>query len=376
MKETVGDSMTNTEIAVIEKINDNFSGADIRCISTRCGDKAVCLFGEKNIKNTLARHEGVYAIRRRINAIIEAKTEYSDMCAQLRVYPDTRLFPQGEMRCGQIAICDINDMDEIFDSYKTCAMTRDGVLFIGANTIEEAYKQFEIANLIASICANAKKLGKPLSVLERRHIALYKLNVTLPLMEELDMSRQQGEDVAREGLAKVISKLYEDNLFLDSNGAASVRISENSFLITASDKERSSITPEDLVMIHNGRREPGKHPSNSAALHKMIYDANPHIRSIIISHPRYSMAYSACSCDIRLDQKAEAIAGGIRRYPFGATVMQPMLFTNGISSKVNAYLIENDCLVCFGDSPEKAAEITREVERCAATKILSAEENK
>ncbi len=370
-----GEVMTSAEIAVIEKIKSNFSGADIRCISIRNKDRAVCLFGEKNIKNILARHESVYAIRRSIKAIIEAKTEYSDMCAQLRVYPDTRLFPQGEMRCGQIAICDIHDMDEIFDSYKTCAMTRDGTLFIGANSIEEAYKQFEIANLIASICANARLLGKSLSVLERRHIALYKLNVTLPLMEELDMSKQCGEDEAREGLASVISKLYNEHLFLDSNGAASVRISENSFLITASDKERSQVTPDDLVMIHNGRREPGKHPSNSAALHKMIYDANPHINSIIISHPRYSMAFSACSCDIELDDKAIDIVKNIKRYPFGATVMQPTLFTNGITPDVNAYLIENDCLVCFGDSPDSAAQITREVERCAAEKITPIEED-
>ena len=35
-----------------------------------------------------------------------------------------------------------------------------------------------------------------------------------------------------------------------------------------------------------------------------------------------------------------------------------------------------DGLVEKGFDPEKAAEITREVERCAATKILSAEENK
>ena len=367
--------MTTAEITVIEKIKNNFFGSDIRCISTRHEGKAVCLFGEKNIANALARHDSVYSIRRKINAIIEVKTEYSDMCASLRVYPDTRLFPQGEMRCGQIAICDINDMDEIFDSYKTCAMTRDGVLFIGANSIEEAYKQFEIANLIASICVNAKKLGKALSVLDRRHIALYKLNVTLPLMEELDMSKQDGEGEARVRLCSVISNLYKDNLFLDSNGAASVRISDNSFLITASDKERSSVSADDLVTIHNGRREPGKHPSNSAALHKMIYDSNPHIGAIIISHPRFSMAYSACSCDIVLDEQAKAVVGKVRRYPFGATVMQPTLFTNGISSDVNAYLIENDCLVCFGKTPEEAAEITREVERCAANYISPTEDD-
>ncbi len=363
--------MTISEIAVIDKIKNNFSGSDIRCISIRSENGAKCLCGEKNIKNTLSRHESVYSIRRKMNAIIEAKTEYSDMCAQLRIYPDTRLFPQGEMRCGQIAICDINDVDEIFDSYKTCAMTRDGVLFVGANSIEEAYKQFEIANLIASICCNAKKLGRALSVLDRRHIALYKLNVTLPLMEELDMEKQKGEDIAREKLCSVISSLYSDHLFLDSNGAASLRLSETSFLITASDKERSSVSVNDLVVIRKGRREPGKHPSNSAALHKLIYDNNPHIGAIVISHPRFSMAYSACSCDIILDEKAKEIVGGIRRYPFGATVMQPMLFASGIEKGINAYLVENDCLVCFGKTPEEAALITREVERCAAAYVKS-----
>ena len=361
--------MTALENAVITKIKNNFPSADVKLISSRLDGRAVCLYGTGR-EDALARHESVYNIRRKMNAIIEAKTEYSAMCAQLRIYPDTRIFPQGEMRCGQIAICDIDDMNEIFDSYKTCAMTRDGVLFIGANTIEEAYKQFEIANLIASICCNAKKLGGELCVLERRHIALYKLNVTLPLMEELDKEELKGESEARITLCETISDLYKESLFLDSNGAASVRVSSDAFLITASDKERSSVNADDIVLIHNGRREPGKHPSNSAALHKLIYDQNPHINSIVISHPRCAMAYSACSCDIPLDDKALSTVKGIRRYPFGATVMQPQLFAGGIDKNVNAYLVENDCLVCFGTNTSEAVRNTREVERCAIQNLL------
>lgn len=361
--------MTAFENAVITKIQNNFPSADVKLISTRLDGRAVCLYGSGR-EDALARHESVYNIRRKMNAIIEAKTEYSSMCAKLRIYPDTRLFPQGEMRCGQIAICDIDDMNEIFDSYKTCAMTRDGVLFIGANSLDEAYKQFEIANLIASICCNAKNLGGELCVLERRHIALYKLNVTLPLMEELEKEELAGEREARETLCRAISDLYNENLFLDSNGAASVRVSSDAFLITASDKERSSVTADDIVLIHNGRREPGKHPSNSAALHKLIYDLNPHINSIVISHPRCAMAYSACSCDIPLDTEEQKLVKGIRRYPFGTTVMQPQLFAGGIDKNINAYLVENDCLLCFGADTNEAVKITREVERCAQENLL------
>ena len=357
--------MTQTEIQVINKIKSNFLMSEIRGVSVRKDDKTTFIYGSENADN-IQRHNSVYSLRRKKNAIIEAQTEYSKQCAALRIYPDTRLFPQGEMRCGKIVICDINDIEDVFDSDATCAMTRDGVFFVCANSIEEAYKQFEIANLIASICCNAKKLNRALSVLDSRHIALYKLNVTLPLMEELDKEELQGERVAREKLTSAISMLYSENLFLDSNGAASTRISENAFIITASDKERSSVTVDDIVLINNGRREPGKHPSNSAALHKLIYDQNPHINAIVISHPRFSMAYSACSCDIPLDEKAREVVGEIRRYPFGDTVMQPELFAGGINKEVGAYLIENDCLVCFGKNTEQAVSVTREVERCAA----------
>jgi len=363
--------MTQTEIQVLNKIKSNFSVSEIRSVSVRKDDKTVFIYGDNSAEN-LQRHNSVYSLRRKKNAIIEAQTEYSMQCALLRVYPDTRLFPQGEMRCGKIVICDIADIEDVFDSDATCAMTRDGVFFICANSIEEAYKQFEIANLIASICANAKKLNKPLSVLDSRHIALYKLNVTLPLMEELDKEILPGETEAREKLTSAISCLYSENLFLDSNGAASRRISDRAFIITASDKERSSVTIDDIVLINNGRREPGKHPSNSAALHKLIYDLNPHINAIVISHPRCSMAYSACSCDIPLDEQAKSIVGEIRRYPFGSTVMQPDLFAGGINERVGAYLIENDCLICFGSDTEKAVSVTREVERCA-TRLITKE---
>ena len=360
--------MTNNENAVLNKIKTNFSVSEIRSVSVRKNDSTVFLYGDGSEEN-ISRHESVYSLRRKKNAIIEAQTEYSRTCAMLRIYPDTRIFPQGEMRCGQIVICDIADIEDVFASDTTCAMTRDGVFFICANSLDEAYKQFEIANLIASICCNAKKLNRALSVLESRHIALYKLNVTLPLMEELDKEELQGEKEAREELCASISELYRENLFLDSNGAASVRISNTAFIITASDKERSSVSVDDIVLINNGRREPGKHPSNSAALHKLIYDNCPWVKSIVISHPRFSMAYSACSCDIELDEKTIDTVKNIRRYPFGTTVMQPQLFVNGIKEDIRAYLIENDCLVCLGQSTDEAALITREVERCAAYNI-------
>ncbi len=357
--------MTINEISVLNKIRNNFSETEIRSVSVRdYNDHAEIIYGEKTEEN-IQRHNSVYSLRRKKNAIIEAQTEYSVKCAEYRIYPDTRLFPQGEMRCGKIVICDIADIEDVFDSDATCAMTRNGVFFICANSIEEAYKQFEIANLIASICCNAKKLNKELCVLDSRHIALYKLNVTMPLMEELDKEELEGEINVRKALAAAISELYRENLFLDSNGAASCKLSDNAFLITASDKERSSVTVEDIVLIHNGRREPGKHPSNSAALHKLIYDTNPNINAIVISHPHFSMAYSACYCDIPLDDAAIETVRSIKRYPFGTTVMQPQLFALGIDGCVGAFLIENDCLICYGRNMDEAVLVTREVERCA-----------
>ena len=357
--------MTNNEIAVLNKIKSNFTASEIRSVSVRDTDnKANIIFGDKSEESRI-RHNSVYSLRRKKSAIIEAQTEYSLKCAQYRIYPDTRLFPQGEMRCGKIVICNIDDIEEVFDSDNTCAMTRDGVFFICANSINEAYKQLEIANLIASICCNARSLERELCVLDSRHIALYKLNVTLPLLEELDKEEIEGEREAREALAEAISALYKENLFLDSNGAASCKISDTAFLITASDKERSSVTSDDIVLIHKGRREPGKRPSNSAALHKLIYDTNPDINAIIISHPHYSMAYAACYCDISLDTQAKELVQSLKRYPFGTTVMQPRLFARGIEGSSGAFLIENDCLICYGRNMQEAILVTREIERCA-----------
>ncbi len=357
--------MTTNEIAVINKIKTNFADSEFCSVSVRGADDLANIIYGDNSEENIKRHNSVYSLRRKKNAIIEARTEYSRKCAEYRIYPDTRLFPQGEMRCAKIVICDISDIEDVFDSDATCAMTRNGVFFVCANSIEEAYKQLEIANLIASICCNAKTLKRELCVLDSRHIALYKLNVTLPLMEELDKEELAGEKEARDILVSAISKLYSENLFLDSNGAASCKISDSAFLITASDKERSSVRADDIVLIHNGRREPGKHPSNSAALHKLIYDTNPEINAIIISHPHYSMAYSACYCDIPLDKEAVKNARCIKRYPFGTTVMQPQLFALGIDGSVGAFLIENDCLICYGKSMEEAVLVTREIERCA-----------
>ena len=357
--------MTQSDINILDKLKKNVCVTSLKAVSVYRSDKTQFLVDDFN-ENDVVIHNSIYENRQEIGAIISVKTKFSEECATQRVYPDTHVFPQGEMRCIRIAICSENDVVSAFDSYTTCAMTLDGSFYICANTLEEAFKQFEIANLIASICINVKKLGKNLATLEEKHIALYKLNVTLPLMEVLEKNLIAGENEGREQLCSAISTLYNEGLFLDSNGAASAKLSDDAFLITDSNKSRSSVTVDDIVLINNGRREAGKYPSNSAALHKLIYENNDWVRSIIISHPRMSMAYSACATDIDLDDRAKAIVGKVLRYPFGTTVMQSKLFSESISEGIRAYLIENDCLICLGKTTEEAVKITQEVERCAS----------
>ena len=65
--------------------------------------------------------------------------------------------------------------------------------------------------------------------------------------------------------------------------------------------DRATITPDQLALIRDGRRERGTPPSRAWRLHQVIYQKHPGIRAIVNATPVNATAFSASAT--RLDTR-------------------------------------------------------------------------
>ena len=153
-------------------------------------------------------------------------------------------------------------------------------------------------------------------------------------------------------MCNLIHRAYDNQLFTSSQGTFSKRLSDGSFIITPYAKDRKYLEPEDLVRIEGGKKEHGKSPSRSVALHQAIYDKHPEINSVIIAHPPHIMTFAITDSpfDARLIPESYIALKNVRKYPFGSSFLQPAMLADEISIKNPVCIIENDCVICGGTS--------------------------
>ena len=72
---------------------------------------------------------------------------------------------------------------------------------------------------------------------------------------------------------------YRQRLFVSAHGTFSARLGETSFLITPHHADRAELDPADLVLVEDGRAEPGARASHAAHLHGEVYGATPRSES-------------------------------------------------------------------------------------------------
>src|SRR5690606_17556917 len=126
---------------------------------------------------------------------------------------------------------------------------------------------------------------------------------------------------------------------------------DNDFLITPTDIPRWDLTPNDIVQIKDGKREPGKNPSRTAYLHQEIYRKHPEINSIILTQSPYLMAFSVtgASFNVRTIPESWIFLQDVHTLDFGSQFQQTDQISDLVSKSNPAVLIKNDCVVITGN---------------------------
>ena len=262
--------------------------------------------------------------------------------------------------CGQVGIAEYevpgSDLlarrivDEIKKGYNAVIMENHGVITC-ANNLFDAFKKFETLNFAASIGITASILGTPVPLTEEQ-IELNNRKGKTSLGEFIPTDYSSDERRLRKEMCALIHRSYDQGLFTSTQGTFSVRLSDNSFLITPYGVDRKYIEPEDIVRIENGWREAGKRPSRSVVLHKTIYDNHPEINAITVAHPKHLMAFGVTHTpiDSRTIPESYIAMRDIGRVPFGTNIVNPQKISDMLSQSSPVVLVDNDSVISTGST--------------------------
>ncbi|MBE6600667.1 MAG: class II aldolase/adducin family protein [Ruminococcaceae bacterium] len=305
-------------------------------------------------------HKLVYETRSDVSAVLHAHPPALVSYSLIREIPDVDIIPTPYQVCGEVGIAKYevpgSDLlaqrivEKIKEGLNVVVMENHGVITC-ADNLFTAFKRFETLNFAADISITASILGKadPLTT-EQIEINSRKGKVTLG--EFIPSTYSSEERRLRKEMCTLIHRSYDQGLFTSTQGTFSVRLDENSFLITPYGVDRKYIEPEDIVRIEHGWREAGKRPSRSVNLHKMIYDQHPEVNAITIAHPKHLMAFGVTHTpiDSRTIPESYIAMRDIGRVPFGTNTVDPQRISDMISPSSPVVLVDNDCVISTGTS--------------------------
>lgn len=92
---------------------------------------------------------------------------------------------------------------------------------------------------------------------------------------------------AAAAIARVCRRLYERGLVAGPDGNVSVRLADDTILVTPAGRSKVDIEPDDLVLVDSrGEVLAGStHPSSELKMHLRIYERRRDVRAVLHAHP-------------------------------------------------------------------------------------------
>ena len=328
-------------------------------------------------------HIAIYKKRPDIKAILNAFPPALLSFSLLRKLPDISIIPDAKLLSGQIALAPYalpgssalgDNISQEFAKGVNAVILENRGIVVGGETLFKAFMTFEMLEFCARIQMNAKALGGSIRGLTAEQMAIYQNKSTSELREFTPTAHASEELGVRRDMCDLIHRAYAKQLFTSDQGTFSCKLSDGSIVITPYMKDRKYLEPEDLVLVKNNKRESGKLPSRSLKLHQLIYANDPDIKSIIIAHPPYIMAFAITEKDFHTWQIPEAYISlrDVNKYPFGSSVTNMETLAKNMTAKSPAAIIENDCVIAAGNSLLKAFDKLEMMEYSAKALVLAA----
>lgn len=325
-------------------------------------------------------HKQIYDARPDLGAIVHAHpvalVAFS-ICGQA---PDTRLFTKAHSVCGEPGFAPYalpgsellgERIATVFAAGHDCVMLENHGVVVGGKDFSDAFRRFETFEFLAKTVIKARALG-PVNYLTAEQLAVGGKPVCE--LEEFDPGpATSGERALRRELCDFIRRGYHQRLLTSNAGSFSVRLDDDSFLISTGLVDRATISPDQLALIHHGRRERGSNPSAACHLHRLIYQKHPEIRAIVNATPVNATAFSASAArlDTRTIPESYIFLRDVAVLPFSWVYDAPEKIAETMTPEFPIALIENDCALVLGKTILDAFDRLEVLESTAEAVILS-----
>lgn len=338
--------------------------------------------GPHRPSSELPFHASVYKMRPDLRAVLHAHPPALVAFSIVRKLPSLNLIPSVGRVCSDVKIAayDVPGSDElgqrigeVFASGCDIAILENHGVCIGAEDMFTAFQRFETLNYTAELEIIASKLGK-INHLEADAGRITATRFHEKMDDFIPRTITSEEQSARRDMITLIRRSYKMGLFTATQGTYSVRLSDDSFVITPYGMDRAYLEEDDLVRIKAGMKEQGKIPSRAVRLHQLIYEKNPGVRAVLMAHPVHAMAFAITDADLdpRTIPESYILLRDVTNIPYQQLYTDYEQAAACFGPATPAMIVENDCVIVTGDSLLQAFDRLEVMETTAHSVINSA----
>ncbi len=182
----------------------------------------------------------------------------------------------------------------------------------------------------------------------------------------------------RTELYRTTMKLYQKGLVQISSGNASMRVSHEHLLITASGIAYEDLLPEDMVVVTPwGEVVDGRYvPSSETLMHTIFYREKPEINAVIHTHSLHALAFAVAGLRLPVVSTEGLAAGGpvpVTEYACPGTEAQGWAALRAMQGPppVSGVLLRNHGVLVAAPSLGRAFSIAYQIELSAQVYFMA-----
>jgi L-fuculose-phosphate aldolase len=181
-------------------------------------------------------------------------------------------------------------------------------------------------------------------------------------------------------VCEIGKRIYEKGFVASNDGNISVRIDEDTFLVTPTGVSKGFMTPEMLIKVDGDGNllEGERKPTSEIKMHLRVYKERPEIKSVVHVHPPYATAFAIAGVPLDQATMPESIVtlGTIPIAEYGtpstdelASAISPFILNH------NGALLENHGALTWGENLDQAYFLMESLEFCAKVNWIARQMN-
>jgi L-fuculose-phosphate aldolase len=181
-------------------------------------------------------------------------------------------------------------------------------------------------------------------------------------------------------ICEIGKRIYEKGFVASNDGNISVRIDEDTFLVTPTGVSKGFMTPEMLIKVDGDGNllEGERKPTSEIKMHLRVYKERPEIKSVVHVHPPYATAFAIAGVPLDQATMPESIVtlGTIPIAEYGTPSTDEL--ASAISPYIknhNGVLLENHGALTWGDNLDQAYFLMESLEFCAKVNWIARQMN-